>query len=181
MNSTTKCLLPLLAVSMLLSAPASSGESKNIADYTLRVHIYSKDSTTFYSGRIVEESKGEGRGNIFDGDDVHGADFNFACEEKLKASFGSETYRAKWKKPGKELTVLLPIFGQTNSFFTCELKTDLKDFVYTRHNGKMSSESEAKYKRWMAKHQYDPVHGKDMPTNADPADPESVRDDSPPQ
>src|ERR1700727_3164891 len=98
MNRMTKRLLQFCAVVFLLvSASAMNGDSKNIADYTLRIRIYSKDSTTFYHNRVEEESKGEGRGDLFEGDDVHGVDFNFACDEKFKASFGYETYPAKWK------------------------------------------------------------------------------------
>jgi len=174
MNRMTKRLLQFCAVSFLLiSASAMNGDSKNIADYTLRIRVYSKNSTTFYHDRMEEESKGEGRGNIFEGDDVHGVDFNFACDEKFKASFGYETYPARWKKPGKVLTVLLPIFGKSNTYFTCNFNTDVKDFVYNRHDGKMSSEPEARYKAWMVKHNYDPVHGKNMPSNPDPADAEA--------
>jgi hypothetical protein len=174
-----KHLLQFTAICVLLSPCLLHGDSKNMADYTLRIRIYSKDSTTFYSRRIVEESKGEGRGNLFDGDDVRGVDFSFACDEKLKASFGYETYPARWKKPGKVLTVLLPQFGKSNTYFTCNLNTDVKDFVYTRHNGRMSSESPDKYKAWMAKHDYDPVHGKNTPTKLEPADAETAKDDAP--
>jgi hypothetical protein len=34
----------------------------------------------------------------------------------------------------------------------------------------MSSEPVARYKLWMAKHDYDPVHGKTSPTQVTPAD-----------
>jgi hypothetical protein len=169
MKSITKFFLPSLAVCLLMSGSILSGESKNIADYTLRIRIFSKDSTTFYHNRIEEESKGEGRGDLFEADDVHGVDFNFSCDEKFKASFGYETFPAKWKKPGQVLTVLLPVFGKANTFFTCNMNTDVKkDFVYTRHQGKMASEPAARYKVWMAKHNYDPVHGKNAPTSLDP-------------
>jgi hypothetical protein len=182
MRSTTRRLVSCFrAALLLLSAAALQAESKNVADYTLRIRIYSKNSTTFYHNRIEEESKGEGRGNLFEGDDVHGVDFNFACDEKFKASFGYETYPAKWKKPGQVLTVLLPVFGKANTYFTCNLNTDVKDFVYDRHNGRMTSEPEAKYKAWMRKVDYDPVHGKDMPSKPDAADPESVTDAPAPQ
>jgi len=161
----------LAAVCLLLSASVLHADSKNIADYTLRIHIYSRDETTFYHNRIEEEAKGEGRGNLFANGDVHGVDFNFSCDEKLKASFGYETYPAKWKKPGQVLTVLLPVFGKSNTYFTCNLNTAVKDFVYTRHQGRMSSESSAKYKIWMAKHDYDPEHGKNTPAKLDPSAP----------
>jgi hypothetical protein len=80
---------------MLLSAPALNADSKNIADYTLRIRIYSKDSTNFYYDRTMEESKGEGRGNLFEGDEVHGVDFNYGCDQKFKSSFGYQTFPAR--------------------------------------------------------------------------------------
>ena len=41
-----------------------------------------------------------------------GFDFNYSCSEKLKASFGYETYPAKWKKQDKVITVLVPVMGK---------------------------------------------------------------------
>jgi hypothetical protein len=178
----TKRLLQLcVALPLLVSATVTNADSKNIADYTLRIRVYSKDSTTFYHNRVEEESKGEGRGDLFEGNEVHGVDFSFECDQKFKASFGYETYPAKWKKPGQVLTVLLPVFGKSNTYFACNFSTDVKDFVYNRHNGKMTSEPEARYKAWMAKHDYDPVHGKSTPTNPDPEDAESATDAAAPQ
>ena len=152
---------------LVVSGTSLSAESKNPADYPLRIHIFQRNETTFYHHRVEEEAKGEGRANLFASGEVHGVDFSFECSEKLKASFGYETYPAKWKKPDKELTVLLPVFGKTGSFFTCDLKTDVKEFAYVSHNGQMSSESSAEFKAWMVKHNYDPEHGKDMPTKTD--------------
>ena len=170
MKILTKLLLTWFAVIMLLCAPMLLGESKNPADYALRIHIYSKSQTTFYSRTIVEEAKGDGRANLFEGDDVHGVDFNYACSEKLKASFGYETYVAKWKKQDKVLTVLLPVIGKANTFTVCDLNVALRDNVYKRSNGKMGEEPAAKYKAWMVKHDYDPVHGKNTPKNLSAAE-----------
>jgi hypothetical protein len=182
MRSATRCSLGVFTCALLLTActPVLNADSKKIADYPLRVRVFSKSSTTFYHNRMEEESKGEGRGDIFDGDNVHGVDFNFACDDKFKASFGYETYPAKWKKPGQVLTVLLPVFGKSNSYFTCNFNTDVKDLVYNRHNGRMTSEPEARYKAWMMKHDYDPVHGRNQPANLDPAEAESATDTAPP-
>jgi len=158
----------VLSLSLLLAAPALHAESKNPADYPFRIHIFGRSETTFYHNRNEEESKGEGRANLFANSDVHGIDFSFDCSEKLKASFGYETYPAKWKKPGQELVVLLPVFGKTGSYFTCDLKTAVKDYAYTAHDGKMSSEPSAQFKTWMMKHDYDPEHGKNEPTRPEP-------------
>jgi hypothetical protein len=70
-------------------------------------------------------------------------DFTVDCSEKLKTSFGYETYPAKWKRPNQELTVLLPFFGEINTYFTCNLEIDVKDFAFFAHDGRMSSEPSA--------------------------------------
>jgi hypothetical protein len=160
-------LFALTGLFAIAWAPASA-QSKNPADYPVRVLIFSRNETTFYHNRYADEAKGEGRLNLFAAGEVHGVDFSFDCPEKLKDSFGYSTYPAKWKKPDKELTVLLPVFGKTGSYFTCTLKTDVKAFAYTRHNGQLVSEPSDAYKAWMVKHEYDPEHGKDMPVKTEP-------------
>jgi hypothetical protein len=150
----------VMALGMGVSARA---ESKNMADYPLRIHIFSRNETTFYHHEWVDNTKGEGRGNVFENGEAHGVDFSFDCSQKIKASFGYETYAAKWKKPGKQLTVLFPEFGKTGSYFTCTINTDVKDFAYASRQGRMSSEPVADFKRWMTNHDYDPEHGKDVP------------------
>lgn len=164
--------VPLVVCCLYLASIASmplGAESKNPADYQLRVHIFGRSETNFYHMRYVEESKGEGRANLFANGDVRGVDFTFDCSQKLKSSFGYETYPARWKKPNQELIVLLPVFGKANSYFTCNLKTDVKDYAYRSHDGRLSSESPADFKAWMNKHDYDPEHGKDVPTRTQSA------------
>ena len=158
-------LSKLLCLSLLLLPSAALiAESKNPADYPLRIHVFARSETNFYHGRLMEESKGEGRGNLFENGEARAVDFNFECSEKLKSSFGYETYPAKWKKPGQELVVLLPVFGKSNTYFSCNLKTAVKDYAYLMHNGRMGSEPPAAFKAWMVKHDYDPEHGKNEPT-----------------
>jgi len=161
-RSSAICCLALLCASSLIA------ESKNPADYPLRFHIYGLNQTTFYQNRSAEEAKGEGRGDLFEGGEAKGVDFSYECSEKLKTSFGFESYPAKWHKPGKEITVLLPVFGKTGSFFTCNLKTDVKDFAYAMRNGGLISVPVASYKEWMVKHDFDPEHGKNTPTQTEP-------------
>jgi hypothetical protein len=163
------CASPLLA------------ESKNPADYPLRFHIFSRNETTFYHNRSAEEAKGEGRGDLYEGGEAKGVDFSFECSDKLKASFGFETYPAKWHKPGKEITVLLPVFGKTGSYFTCNFKTDVKDFAYYQNNGRLLSEPVGEFKTWMVKHDYDPEHGKNMPVKLQPGSRPDSAAPAPPQ
>ena len=167
MGIQSSSFLLTLSGLLALSCASASAQGKNPADYPLRVHVFSRTETTFYHNRYPDEAKGEGRLNLFANGEVHGVDFSFDCPEKLKDSFGYETYPAKWKKQDKELSVLLPVFGKSGSYFTCTLKTDVKSFAYTQHDGRMSSEPSEAFKAWMVKHEYDPEHGKDSPTKAE--------------
>jgi hypothetical protein len=159
----------VLCACLFLTTTVLFAESKNPADYPLRVHIFGFDETTFYHYRHADEAKGEGRANLFANGDVRGVDFNFDCSQKLVRSFGYETYPAKWKKPNQELTVLLPVFGKSNDFYTCNLQTAVKDYAYFSRGHGLESEPPAQLKAWMVKHDYDPEHGKSVPTQTAPA------------
>jgi hypothetical protein len=170
----TKRMLQCSAVLLLLSASVVNADSKNIADYKLRIHIFSRNQTTFYHNREEEDAKGEGRANLFENGEVHGVDFNFECDQKLRASFGYETYPARWKKPGRELTLLMPVFGKSSAYYTCTVNTDVKPFAYTRSQGNLISESPEQYKAWMVRHDYDPEQGKNTPAGVKGSDPEAA-------
>jgi hypothetical protein len=138
--------LILLFASIGSFAPAALAESRNPADYPLRIHIYRRNETTFYHNRQAEEARGV----------------------KLQTSSGFETFPAQWKKAGQELVILQPRFGRSG-FDTCRLKVMMKDFVYVAHNGNLSSEPSEVFKQWMTQHEYDPEHGKDTPVRLAPA------------
>jgi hypothetical protein len=164
---TTQLRLAVLA--LVVGSTSLLHAQKNLADYPLRIHIFNRSETTFYHHRVEDEAKGEGRANLYENGEPKGIDFSFDCSEKLKASFGYETYPARWKKQDKELRVLLPVFGKAGSYFTCDLKTDVKDMAYATRNGHLEEEPRATFKAWMIKHDYDPEHGKNEPTRATPA------------
>lgn len=149
-------------------AVAIHAESRNPADYPLRIHIYRRNETTFYHYTQTQEAKGEGRANLFEGGEPKGVDFQFECDTRLQTSSGYETFPARWKKPGQELVILQPQFGR-NGYDTCRLKVLVKDFVYVSHEGNLMSEPVDAFKQWMTKHDYDPEHGKDTPTRTAPA------------
>ncbi len=154
-----------IALLTILASTLSFADSKDPADYPLRIHVFNRSQTTFYHNRLEDEAKGEGRANLFENGEPRGVDFSYECSEKVKPSFGFETYPAKWKKQGQELVVLMPVFGKAGKYFTCNFKTDLKDFAYMAHNGQLRSEPSADFKAWMQKHDYDPEHGKNEPAN----------------
>jgi hypothetical protein len=158
-----KMIAMLLAVPVMMMATMLSAESKNPADYPLRVHIFGRNQTTFYHNRYPDEAKGEGRADLYENGEAHGVDFSYDCSDKIRASFGYETYPARWKKPGKQLVVLMPVFGKAGRFFTCDFNTDVKDFAYASGSGGLHSETVAQFQQWMVRHEYDPEHGKDVP------------------
>ena len=157
--------LSLLLLLSLVASSNSFADSKDPSDYPLRIHVFNREQTTFYHNRMTDDAKGDGRANLFENGEPKGVDFSYECSEKVRPSFGYETYPAKWKKPGQELTVLMPVFGKAGKYFTCNFKTDVKDFAYLTHNGQMRSEPVSDFKTWMQKHDYDPEHGKNQPTN----------------
>jgi hypothetical protein len=152
----------VMFASLAWFAPAMHAESRDPADYPLRIHIYRRNETTFYHYRQTEEAKGEGRANLFEGGAPKGIDFQFECDTKLQTSSGYETFPAKWKKPGQELVILQQQFGKAG-YDTCRLKVLVKDFAYVTHDGNLTTEPIDVFKQWMTKHDYDPEHGKNTP------------------
>ena len=158
-----------VATVLAFTAVSIHADSKNAADYPLRLHIFGRNQTTFWHRDNMDEAKGDGRADLYANGEAHAVDFSYECPQKVRASFGFETYPAKWKKPGRELTVLFPEFGNPGKFFTCSFKTDVKDFTYAWNKGSLISASVEDYKHWMVAHDYDPEHGKDMPKKVGPA------------
>jgi hypothetical protein len=159
----------LIALALLVLVAFSFAEKKNLADYPLRIHIFGRNQTTFYHMRVAEDAKGEGRANLFENGQPRGVDFHFDCSNKLPTSSGFETFPARWKKPSRELEILVPEFGKQDTYNTCKLEVLLKDFAYVMRNGALTTEPIDDYKQWMIKHDYDPEHGKNTPTRLAPA------------
>jgi hypothetical protein len=160
-----------LALCFLYAVPALAG-GRNPADYPLRVHIYQVSAHSLYSNQMLTTADGEGRANLFENSEPRGFDFSYSCGVRLQYSDGYETYPARWKKQGSELEILVPEFGKPNTFDSCNLKVDMKDFAYHTSNG-LKTEPVERYKQWMDRVQYDPEHGKSTPqepaSNPEPA------------
>ena len=167
MRRVLLCGLAGLAVCVLLSTAALA--ARNPADYPLRVHIFQFNGHSAYYYQRVEYVDGEGRANLFENSNPVGFDFSYRCSERLRVSAGYVTFLARWKKPGKEIEILLPEFGKPGAATACDLEVLMKDNqVYVRHNGLLSEEPAARYKAWMVKHQYDPEHGMELPVDPAP-------------
>jgi hypothetical protein len=159
-------ILGFLDVSALLSGVMAAGPSP--ADFQLRVRIFQVNQNSHYSGGNLNYVDGEGRANLFENSEPHGLDFGYRCGQRLRVSAGYETYPARWKKPGRQLEILLPVMGKPGVMSACELKVDMKETVYFRHNGLLNEEPGTVFKDWMQKHDYDPEHGKNMPVFPSP-------------
>jgi hypothetical protein len=161
----------------LLVATLAWASKWTAADYPLRVHIFQFDSHSHYYNRVLDEVDGEGRANLYENGQPRGFDFSYQCGARIMVSPGFETYIARWKKPGRELAVLLPTLGgKPGEMNECDLAVTLKeDSAYYKHNGLLDEEPAAKFKDWMVRHQYDPEHGLNEPVNltAQPAAPPS--------
>jgi hypothetical protein len=140
--------------------------SPNVANYPLRVHVVSNNNRTHYHDRLVDYVDGEGRADLYENGQPRGFDYGFRCDDRVRLSDGYETYPARWKKPGSELEILQPVMGKPGATWVCNLKVEMKDFVYIRHNGLVDEKPAAEFKEWMDKRQYDPEHGKNEPTPA---------------
>jgi hypothetical protein len=95
---------------MLLSGSAMAGKWTP-ADFPLRVHIYGHSGVSHYHNQSLDGVDGEGRANLYENGQPRGFDFGYQCGERLRNSVGFETYMARWKKPGRELQILLPVLG----------------------------------------------------------------------
>jgi hypothetical protein len=148
----------IVVLTCFLFSIAAFAGTRNPADFPLRVHIFEHSSHSHYHRRALEEVDGEGRANLYENGLPRGFDYSYVCDKRLMNSVGYETFMARWKKPGATLQLLLPAMGET-----CDLKVDLKDAAYYKHDGELKEEPAAAYKAWMDEHEYDPEHGKNEP------------------
>jgi hypothetical protein len=146
-----------------VTATIARAAGHNIADYSLRVHIFQFNSHSHYYQRSLDMGDGEGRANVYENSEPRGFDFSYHCSDRLMVSPGYETYPARWKKPGQTIEVLQPVFGKPGAFESCELKVEMKESAYYKHNGLLNEEPAAVFKAWMEKREYDPEHGKTEP------------------
>jgi hypothetical protein len=153
---------------ILFSTVAFAGKW-TAADFPLRVHIFEHNSHSHYYHQSLDAVDGEGRANLYENGQPRGLDFGYRCGDRLRNSVGYETYMARWKKPERQLEILLPeLGGKPGQMEVCELQVTMKDSAYYKHQGLLNEEPQEKFKAWMAKHQYDPEHGLNEPVKLEP-------------
>lgn len=152
----------LLVAALLWTGGAQAG-GRRVADYPLRVHVYEVNWHSHYSYGTLAWVDGEGRANLFENSEGRGFDFGYRCGERFRGSMGYETYPARWKKPGRELEILVPVMGKPDGLDSCGLQVSMKDVAYTLHSGMLGEEPIAKFKEWMDRVHYDPEKGLNEP------------------
>jgi hypothetical protein len=134
------------AVLICLSLSAFAG--KNPADYPLKVHILQQ---AWGSHNVrYSDYRATGRGNFWDGDDVHAFDFSYDCSFGLRRTARNQPYLAKWKKPQQRLALLAGDIGKPDKYHECDLKTTVHPGVYIVGQGGITEMSQADYKKWKA-------------------------------
>jgi hypothetical protein len=156
-------------VTLLIAAPLAHAAGKKIDEYPLRVHVFSHNGHSHYWHRMLQFSEGEGRANLFENSQPAAFDFNFHCPVRMMNNLGFETYPARWKKPGRELTLLMPEMGKSESWVSCDLDVAIKTgTAYFKREGNLTEEPTDVFVKWMQKHEYDPEHGKNEPVKLSP-------------
>lgn len=164
LSAVTGCL----AVSM----PALAGKPDE-GKYPLRVHIMRFVAQPNHSRETKSPSdpppylEGMGVADLFENGEPLGFQFTYSCTATMEASGAYSTFPARWKKRDKTLEILLPQAGKPWNSESCDLKTEMMTgLVYYWKNGSLAEEPSASLKGWMAKHQFDPENGKEVPVMA---------------
>jgi len=99
----------------------------------------------------MDEYKGTGRGNVWEGDTVRAFDFKYECGFGLKRTVRNQPYMGKWKKPATRLAILAEKIGSEGKYQECELQTTVHQGVYMMGNGGLTEMSQADFKIWRAR------------------------------
>ncbi|WP_142988152.1 hypothetical protein [Granulicella rosea] len=134
-------MLSLLAA-LGLSRPAAAAP-RDLTQYPLQVHILS-DS---WGGGVHRGYHGHGKGNVVEGSEIHGMEYQFHCVNRFFTSDADEDYPARWKKPGLKLEIVMGVIGSETKTRTCDLEVALKEKVYVKDHGKVESVSFEEYNR----------------------------------
>ena len=113
----------LLFLMMQMQAPAVPAIVSD-PGYPLRVQLGQTGSSTSFGA-----SSAWGHGNIL-GPPVEGFDFTSSCNERFATRpEGNQYFRARWKKQGLKLEILIQEFG-SERITACELKVAMQEQAY---------------------------------------------------
>lgn len=123
-------LVLALALVSVAFAQVSVGGPTQVPDpaYPLRVRILTRNASRGPSGLRMW-----GRADLY-GQQEQGIDYEATCSEVFMVTHGDERYSARWKKPNRELEILLSRVG-TGKADKCVVRVDLQNFVYEFERG----------------------------------------------
>ena len=103
-------------------------------NYPLRVQL----AQTGSSAGTFEHLSAWGHGNVL-GTPLQGFDYTADCNQRFAPRpEGDQYFRARWKKPGQRLEILIQEMG-SDHITACELKVALQDQAYELHPGGFGS------------------------------------------
>jgi hypothetical protein len=136
------CILTVFVLAQVGATPAGPADA-NDPQYPLRVHILRVSWSGHHHDGFYDGATGFGRGDIWE-PTKQGFDYTFSCFEPFLHTTGDEAYSARWKSQGKTLEILEEKIGTGGDRFNkCELKVDLKPYVYVidNHNNVVPQEA----------------------------------------
>jgi len=142
-----------LALTLSLLFPLTLLAGKNPSDYPLRIQVIESHWNRPINNvdRRFGGVEGWGRGNIREGESVHGFDFSYTSAEPFHRTVGDGHYLAKWKKQGLRMELLVGEIGTADKFQSYELKTTVREDVYVRGADGATAISQEEYKARQAK------------------------------
>jgi hypothetical protein len=136
-------LFALLSVTALFApARAAYASSPDPDRFQLQVHVFER------SVRRVKRFgayKGEGKANLIEAGQINGIEFAYDCDYKFHSSEADEFYPARWKRQNETMDILMGELGSDTKTHTCELKIQMKDWVYRKVDGKLITMSPEQY------------------------------------
>lgn len=140
-----KCISRIILLFLSLVAFAT----KDPSDYQLRVQLV--QITPSPQGPIRGVHQGIGRGNVLEGESIHGFDFSYLCEAELTTSVAGRAYPAKWKKPQLRMELLGNQIGEKEKYVKCDLKTSVHEGIYVTGGGSIGEMSQENFKAFQKK------------------------------
>ena len=113
-----------------VGSPAQTEDPK----YPLKIRIMERNVVR---SRFAVRSWG--RADLYDGQKVHGFDYQTDCNIIVMTSRGDERFSARWKKQDQELEMLVTKIGAAKPE-KCVVKANLQPFVYEFESGAITTE-----------------------------------------
>ena len=134
-----------LLIAVLLSLSLTAFAAKDPSNYPLKVYIF---QVAWGSHNVrYNEYRATGRGNVWEGDAVHGFDFTYDCSFPVRRTARNQPYLAKWKKAQVRLDLLASKIGTNDKYEECQLQTTVRMGVYVVSEGNISEVSQEEFKK----------------------------------